>query len=309
MVNEETHQLLTLLKQTDGPVSGTTLARQLGVSRVALWKRFEALRAAGYVVEADRRGYRLKDTDKPLPWEFPGDEANTFYYDSLGSTMDEALRLGLGGLNEGVVVAETQTAGRGRDDRRWQSEPGNLLVTLVLRPKLPVAYAGALGLEALAALADTVDELYGLGLTLKWPNDLMADGKKVAGLLIEAWGPCEAPRFYTVGLGLNVHAIPAVGRPVTSLDALGRGPIDRRALLVGWRRRLSRWSSAPLLEPHRWARVSPLAATFEGETFEGQWVRGTPVGYGRNGSLLVQQGEVIVPLSFGATRQTHGVFP
>jgi len=308
MVNQNALHLLDHLKQTDSPISGTALARQLGVSRVALWKRFEALRAAGYAVAADRSGYRLLASDKPLPWEFPGDESRVFHFETLGSTMDEALGLALNGLAEGAVIAERQSAGRGRSDHRWVSPGGNLLVTLVLRPKLPMAYAGALGLEALATLADTLAELYGLTLTLKWPNDLMAGDRKVAGVLVEAWGPADGPRFFTVGLGLNVHGLPELDRPTASVEALGLPNADRREILAGWWRRLRRWSADPVPNPARWVERSPNPERQTVETFDGRTVTGLPQGFDRSGSLLLAVHDEVIPIRYGESRAS-GVCP
>lgn len=309
MVNEDTLTLLHHLKNAEKPVSGAALARSLGVSRVALWKRFESLRAAGYAVAADRSGYRLLPTDKPLPWEFPGEESRTFHFDSLDSTMDEAFRLGLEGKAEVAVVAEQQRAGRGRSDRKWESGGGDLLVTLVLRPDLPLAYTGALGLEALACLAETLADLYGLRLTLKWPNDLMAGEHKVAGVLIEACGAADRPRFYTVGLGLNVHGLPSLDRPVASLDALAPVHADRRAILAQWRRRLSAWSAAPDPSPSRWkawahATTQPRPVTVE--TFDGRVRRGHPLGFDLAGSLQLAGDEHNQPIRYGEVRRAEG---
>jgi len=311
MVNQESLALLNRLKSAEGPVSGVALARDFGVSRVTLWKRFESLRAAGYRVEADRWGYRLLASDKPLPWEFPGDEENTFHFETLDSTMDEALRLGLAGQPGAAVVAERQNAGRGRADRRWESSGGDLLVTLLLRPRLPLAYVGALGLEALASLADTLSDLYGLELTLKWPNDLMAGDHKVAGVLVEAWGPADHPRFYTVGLGLNVHGLPNLDRPVASVDALGKPQADRRAILTLWRSRLARWADSPSPDPGRW-REKALSASLQPvaiETFDGQTHRGLPQGFDHAGSLLLAQNHKTQPIRYGEARRALGVLP
>jgi BirA family biotin operon repressor/biotin-[acetyl-CoA-carboxylase] ligase len=302
MVNEETLSLLQKLKAARGPLSGADLARDLGISRVALWKRVEALRAAGYRIEANRSGYRLGAGDKPLPWEFPGEEARTFHFETLGSTMDEALRLGLEGLPDAAVVAERQTNGRGRADRRWESAGGDLLVTLLLRPALPAAYAGALGLEALAALADTLADLYGLELGLKWPNDLMAGDRKVAGVLVEAWGAVDRPRFYTVGLGLNVHGLPALDRPTASVEALGPRA-DRRAILAGWRSRLGRWAADPTPDPARWAALSPPSPPVAVETFDGRTVAGLPTGYDRAGGLVLARNGETHQIRFGESRR------
>jgi len=311
MVNEESLKLLERLKHADGPVSGAALARDFGVSRVALWKRFQALRAAGYVVVADRAGYRLEATDKPLPWEFPGDEGKIFQFDTLTSTMDEASRLGLEGLAEGAVVAERQSAGRGRAQRTWESAGGDLLVTLILRPALPLSFVGALGLEALACLADTLAELYGLPLSLKWPNDLVAGPRKVAGILVEAFGPSDQPRFYTVGLGLNVHTVPDLDRPVASVASLGQPQADRRAILTGWRQRLTAWTREPRPDPARWASLSSPLTPLTVDTFDGQTVTGLPHGFDRSGSLLLNHPDspIPIPIRYGQARRTLGVSP
>ena len=306
MVNEETLSLLSHLKNADGPVSGAALARTFGVSRVALWKRFEALRAAGYTVAADRSGYRLVPSDKPLSWEFPGDEGRIFHFDALDSTMDEAFRLGLAGQYDAAVVAERQNAGRGRADKKWQSAGGDLLVTLVLRADLPVAFAGALNLEALSCMAETIQTLYGLTLSLKWPNDLLAGDRKVAGALVESCGPADRPRFYTVGLGLNVHGLPDLDRPVASVEGLGRPEADRRAILADWRARLTRWASAPRPEPSRWASFTVPGAPVAVETFDGRTHHGPSQGFDRTGSLLLGGLEQPHPIRYGEVRRTLG---
>jgi len=304
MVNEEALALLHLLKNADSPLSGEVLAREQGVSRVALWKRVEALRAAGYVVEAGHSGYRLLPNDKPLSWEFSDGEVA--HFESVGSTMDEARRLALAGARQTVVVAERQTAGRGRADRRWTSDGGDLLVTLIVRPDLPVSFAGALSLEALAALADALDELYGIDTELKWPNDLLANGRKIAGVLVESWGGTDRPLFYTVGLGLNVHGLPALDRPATSVDALG-ARADRRAILATWRARVNRWAAAPSPHPARWAARSRFDGRFAGDTFDGRRVEGLPLGFDRAGSLLLSDADGSIPIRYGELRHTQGV--
>lgn len=302
MVNDDTRALLERLRTADAPLSGEALARELGVSRVALWKRVEALRAAGYPVEAGRRGYRLGRSDKPLPWEFPGDEATTFHFDTLESTMDEALRRGWDGAPEGVVVAEHQTQGRGRADRSWTSAGGDLLVTQWLRPALPAAFAGSLALEALTLMSETLEELYGLDVRLKWPNDLVVGERKVGGLLVETFGAADRPRLCTVGLGLNVHGLPATDRPAASVGGLAP-QADRRTILARWRHRLAAWAASPQLVPARWARRAALPPRVTLETFEGLTVSGVPLGFDRAGGLLLGGGETI---RYGESRRTLG---
>lgn len=307
MVNETFGPFLTLLKDAAGPVSGEALGRHFGISRVAVAKRIQALRRAGYELEASRRGYHLRPGDKPLPWDFAADAARVVHRETVSSTMDEAWALAWAGSPVAVLAAERQQAGRGRADRRWQSSGGDLLVTLVVRPDLPVTYAGALGLEAAAALAETLRELYALPLHLKWPNDLVSGAGKVGGVLVEAWGPADRPRFYTVGLGLNVHSRPAIdGRPVASLGSLGWDHADRRAILHGWWRRLERWCADPQPSPSRWLAASRPPGLWTVETFDGRVVTGPSLGFDRSGSLLLACGADIHPIRYGEVRRAQG---
>ena len=299
--------LLAFLKNAEVPLSGTVLADSLDISRVALWKRVEVLRAAGYRITADSRGYRLEDHDLALPWEFPGEEKTVHHFTALSSTMDEALRLGLEGEFQATVVSEVQAQGRGRAGRSWLSPEGSLLATLVVRAPLPLAAIGALGLEALTAMCQTIRELYGLSLETEWPNDLVSDQKKIGGVLVEAWGGADQPRFYTVGVGLNVHSTPTLDRPAASLAGLGVARPDRRALLSGWQNRLRSWCSDPELNPARWSSRLRAGHRVVGESFDGQAWAGAVAGVDRLGSLLLEDRGEQKTLMYGTTRKVKGV--
>ena len=144
-----------------------------------------------------------------------------FFLHETTSTNDEAKRGGRGGAEHGTVwVVESQTAGRGRQGRTWVSTPGNLLFTVLLRLDGPITHLPLVGLAAGLAVRDAI----GLGATVKWPNDVLVRGKKIAGILAEA---CDG--FLVVGIGINVATCPSdIG--ATSVVAEG-GSADRRALL------------------------------------------------------------------------------
>ncbi len=157
------------------------------------------------------------------------------YYPRISSTNDEALRLADGGEPEGVVVvADTQTAGRGRQGRRWQDEPGQcLLFSLLLRPAAEPRLLPILSLGAAAAVAEVLSSRYGIAIVTKWPNDLVIGGRKVGGLLLERRGEAVV-----VGLGLNVNGRPDslqahIDRPLTTLEAEYGAPLPREEVLVG----------------------------------------------------------------------------
>ncbi len=132
---------------------------------------------------------------------------NLIFEPSVGSTMDLARAAAEGGAREGTVaLADQQTAGRGRLGRSWVAPPAvNLLPTLLLRP--PAAVMRQIAMVAPLAVCDAVEELHGLRLDIKWPNDVQARGKKLAGILIETAGPDDAV-FVLVGTGINVNFDP-----------------------------------------------------------------------------------------------------
>ncbi len=157
--------------------------------------------------------------------------------EEIDSTNLQALRLAEGTAPEGtVVIAERQTAGRGRHGRVWRSPPGNIYLSLILRPKIPAGQLGSLTLLAAAATARAVEETLGLKLEIKWPNDLELDGRKLGGVLAEARTESARIPYAVVGIGLNAHAplevfAGEIDRPVTSLDVAMGVPIDRDRLI------------------------------------------------------------------------------
>ena len=156
------------------------------------------------------------------------------YFRRLSSTMDEAARLAQDGAEEGtVVLAEEQTAGRGRFQRTWVSEPGNLYLSVVLRPSLEeLRYLGVIpGL----AVARAITKATGLRTTIKWPNDVRVSGRKVSGILVESALEADIVKYAVLGVGVNVALNPAVidelADIATSLNVETGKPIDREALL------------------------------------------------------------------------------
>ncbi|WGF89169.1 biotin--[acetyl-CoA-carboxylase] ligase [Marinivivus vitaminiproducens] len=152
-----------------------------------------------------------------------------YAHETLGSTNDEARALGLAGEPGGAVVwARRQEAGRGRQGRAWQSPDGNLFVSFLVRPERPLPVIGTLGLVAGVALAEATAPLLApsVELALKWPNDMLADGAKTAGILIEADRlPGEAHPFAVVGCGVNLVRRPAQAPyPTACLAELGAAP-------------------------------------------------------------------------------------
>lgn len=194
-----------------------------------------------------------------------------FYYPSIGSTNDRALELAAAEEPEGgLVLAEEQTAGRGRRERTWCSTPyAGIYASLILRPAMPATRAPLLTFMAAVAVADALNEQTGLKARIKWPNDVLVGGRKIAGVLGEVRGNDPEVREMVVGFGVNVnHAaadFPEAIRDLATSVRLERGaPIDRAPLLAslleGFERRYARLlRDGPATLLREWEALSALA--------------------------------------------------
>ena len=240
-------QLLALLAAGE-PLSGAGLATQAGVTRAAIWKQVEALRARGVPIEArGAAGYLL-------PWPLQLLDAGTIrtalpaavmrslgaleVHWELDSTSSELQRRGMAAGDLSVVLAETQTAGRGRRGRQWLSPPGlNLYLSCLKRFERGFASLSGLSLAIGVIVLRALERLDIAGAGLKWPNDVLAvangqSGGKLGGILVELSGEYQGPCAAVVGIGLNLRLTPALreqaGQPVCDLATLAGGaPPDR----------------------------------------------------------------------------------
>ncbi len=210
-------------------------------------------------------------------------------HDSLGSTNDEARQLADAGAPHGTVVtANRQTAGRGRQGRHWVSPTGNLYLSILLRLAQPPARFPELGFLAALAVADATDQFAPARATLKWPNDVLVDGAKLSGILLERADPA-----LIIGIGLNVLHVPSgTPGPATSLAQLGATntsvPSVRAALLDAVARRLAQWTENGFesIRAAWLARAHP-PGTFLVVTTATGFVRGRFAGLATNGALLL----------------------
>lgn len=214
--------LRALLEAGDAFVSGEVLAHQLGLSRVAVWQQTEKLREQGFEFEAVRsRGYRLKARPTQLNAtllmaQLPQRHRHVAVtvLETVDSTNDEAVRrLSAGEVTPFVVISREQMRGRGRLGRSWHSERnGSLYLSFAFRPLLPPERMPTITLWIGANLCELIASYCRLSPRLKWPNDLLIDGRKAGGILTEARIDADQIRDLVVGLGLNV-APPAQGWP------------------------------------------------------------------------------------------------
>lgn len=238
-------EILQLLAGGDF-VTGEAMSTRLGISRMAVHKRIEVLRSQGLPIEARHRlGYRLQRPGDVLhPALLTQGLATRWAGQALlclaeaPSTNGVLKEMAAGGAPHGqVVLAESQQAGRGRRGRGWASPPGlGLWMSLLLRPEIAPPAAPGLTLLAALAVCDAVRSLYGLDPAIKWPNDVLVGGKKLAGILLEISAEQDRLHWVVLGIGINVHHQqgdfgPELSGRATSLALSGAGDAPRGPLL------------------------------------------------------------------------------
>lgn len=196
-------------------LSGQALANILGCSRTAIWKHIEELRKEGFELEAIRnKGYRIISTPKNMTENELrlGLKTTIFgktiqYLESTDSTQKVAHQLAQEGCPDGtLVIAEEQTNGRGRLARNWHSPKyTGIWMSLVLRPKLPPAKAPQFTLIAAVAVARAIEDICEISPDIKWPNDLLLNGKKITGILTELQADSDKINAIIMGIGMNVN--------------------------------------------------------------------------------------------------------
>ncbi|HZG60243.1 MAG TPA: biotin--[acetyl-CoA-carboxylase] ligase [Anoxybacillus sp.] len=245
--SETRRKLLELFSQAKGDfISGQKISEILGCSRTAVWKHIEDLRKEGFELEAVRRlGYRITKTpDKITANEIQfGLETEVlgrhiYYEEEVTSTQKIAHKLAYEGAPEGtLVVAERQTAGRGRLARTWFSPKGTgIWMSLILRPAIPPQKAPQLTLLAAVAVAQGIQEVTGLIPDIKWPNDILINGKKAVGILTELQAESERIHSVIIGIGINVNQqaeqFPEEIQQIATSLALEKGERINRAELI-----------------------------------------------------------------------------
>jgi len=239
--------LKELIENKNRYISGQELSEKFGVSRTAIWKYIKKLKDEGFVIESvTNKGYILIDSPdtlypveikRNLKTEFIGKEI--IYLDSVDSTNNYGKNLASKGFDDGtVIVAEEQTKGRGRLGREWISQKGKgIWMTLMLKPDIKPDKASQVTLIAALSVLKGIKNVADVDIMIKWPNDLVINGKKICGILTELGAEIDIINFLCVGIGINVNGeeddFNKIGlNTATSLKATIGETIDRKRLIV-----------------------------------------------------------------------------
>lgn len=242
-------KVLEFLEQADSPISGELISNKLGISRTAVWKHINELRAMGYDISSSQKeGYRLaKTSSKLLPHEVHKKLKTRFigkklrYLESTPSTNWVAKDICSEGeiekLHGLVIIAEEQTGGIGRMGRTWVSPSGGIWITIVLKPRIPIDHVFMVTMAGSIAVARAIRKEYDLGALIKWPNDIFIGNKKVAGLLLELSAEADTIHYCALGIGIDVN-VPLnqfskeLQKDITSISSELGHEVDRAIFLA-----------------------------------------------------------------------------
>ena len=193
-------------------LSGQDLSDVLKISRVAVWKHIKKIQTLGYKIESKQKlGYRLiDDTEKLLPWEITRDlktqliGKRVYYFEEIDSTQNFAQNIAADKKENGtIIIAEKQTSGRGRLDRKWTSPKGGIWFSLIIHPKFDVSSSTLIPILSAVALSKSIKSVLDIETEVKWPNDITMNGKKVAGVLVDASFQTNNIDYLILGIGIN----------------------------------------------------------------------------------------------------------
>ena len=238
-------EILKMLRETDGYISGQELCNKFGVSRTAIWKVMKQLKEAGYNIEAQQnKGYHIVSAPDVMDaaelksiWKPKWVGCEILYFDSIDSTNTKAQELAEKGYPSGtLVVADKQIAGKGRRGRNWESPSGcGIFMTLMLKPDINPNNASMLTLVSALAVARALADITGKDAKIKWPNDIVIDGRKVCGILTEMSAQFDYINNIVIGIGINVNnsSFPEeISTTASSLRLLSGGKKYRRAEII-----------------------------------------------------------------------------
>lgn len=320
-------EILSVLREADGYVSGQQLCNQFKVSRTAVWKVIEQLKTEGYDIEAVHgKGYHLvrvpdvisqAEIESRLQTRWAG--CSVFYYPIIDSTNVRAKRLADGGAPHGTLVAAGhQSAGKGRRGRAWESPEGTgIYMTLLLRPELKPEQAPMLTILMAQSVADAIQTVTGITPGIKWPNDIVMHGKKVCGILTEMSTEMSCIHYVVIGVGINVHqqTFPEeLKDKATSLDLAGAQSVKRAELVTEVMRRFEiyyeQFEKAGDLSVI-WEQYNKMLVNRDREVRvlePGHEYNGHAIGIDKNGELLVHRENGRIEKVYAGEVSVRGIY-
>lgn len=239
-------KILSVLRARDGYVSGQELCECFGVTRTAIWKGIRQLREEGYQIDAlQNKGYRLLASPDAITGVELGSRMETVwagknlvYLDEVDSTNNYARKLAEDGAPHGtLVVADYQNGGKGRRGRTWVMPHGKAIaMSLIVHPDIRPEKASMMTLVIGMAAAKAIKNITGLDAGIKWPNDVVIDGRKISGILTEMSAEMDAIHYVVIGIGINANftELPEeIKETATSLQLQLGHPVDRGAVICG----------------------------------------------------------------------------
>ena len=300
-------KILRLLQSSKGGfISGEELAGKCGISRTMVWKHIKSLERDGFGIQAvPSRGYcitsvpdilRPGDIKLGLKTRVVGKEIELL--PEVASTNTRAMERASNGAPEGtVVIAEVQTGGKGRLGRKWISPKGNLYLSLILRPDIPMHKAPLITLMGAVAVAEAIRKQCALNAAIKWPNDVLISGKKVSGLLTEMSAEQDRVRHIVLGIGVDVNMelgvlSPDIRELTTTLSVEAGEKIDRNALLREILRDLDHWYQVFLSNPQdvlsEWKTLNLTLGNRVVVSGAGDTLDGVAQGVDNDGRLIIR---------------------
>lgn len=304
-MDERLRVLLDLLEKSDGEfLSGSEIARTLGLSKPTINRLINMLRAKGFIIESNpRKGYRLVSADDLVNAELYLADLETslnyrvHYVEKCISTQDIASTLAEQGAREGtIVLAEEMTGGRGRLGRKWYALRGGLWFTLILRPHT-MRGIQLLSLAMGLGLVRGIEEYLGIRTNLKWPNDVLYNERKLAGILVEGKIESNYIKYILVGVGLNVNnEIPSeLKSTAISLKEIKGSSIPRIPLLRSMLLQLDYYYMTLLKEHgykeilYEWKKYSTtIGKNVKAATIDGRIILGKAIDIDKDGALVIE---------------------
>ncbi len=317
-------EILRILRNEETAVSGQRLCELLGKSRTAVWKVMKQLEEEGYEIEAvQNKGYKILSYPDVVTKEelesrmAPGQ--TVYYFPEVGSTNEVAKQLaGEGAADNSLVVAEVQKTGKGRRGRGWESPAGTgIFMTLIRKPDIHPAKASMMTLVMALAVVAGIRKVTGLEAQIKWPNDVLLNGKKVCGILTEMSAETEAIHYVVIGAGINVNTVgflAEIADRATSVYQVRGESTSRAALIVaiteafdGYYQKFLEREDLSLLQEEYQQRLINLEKEVAVEEPEGTFT-GVAIGINENGELLVRGADGKVKNIFAGEVSVRGVY-